>query len=144
MDSPGRGGREHVLKETSLPCSLNCRRSLNPHAIPGRLRSQLRGSCLDQLAKHAEEVLSRIDSLGARDRRRISRRISVWWARAFAGQCRAALDELTLLAPSTILGIDEIPTLRELARIGNDLAAERITAIERLALQSERTQPDAV
>ena len=32
-------------------------------------------------------------------------------------------------------GVDEIPTLRELAGIGNDLAVERITAIEKLVLQ---------
>jgi cellobiose phosphorylase len=96
---------------------------------------------LEQLSKHAEEVLSRIDSLGAK---RLDVRPEdqpenpvIWWARSFAGQCRAALDELTLLAPSPIHGIDEIPTLRELALIGNDLADDRITAIETLALQSD-------
>ena len=51
-----------------------------------------------------------------------------WWARAFAGQCRDALDELTFLAPWTELlssqnnlgdfpDLDEIPTLRELAAL---------------------------
>jgi cellobiose phosphorylase len=103
-----------------------------------------------------------------------------WWARALARQCQGALDELTFLAPWTLLpasqnrlsdfrGIDEIPTLRELARLelgllpaiehrlGSDATPEerewldelqrliteasqraktRITAIERLALQS--------
>ncbi len=94
---------------------------------------------LDQLAKYAEEALSRIDSSGLGPEDQLEDQPEnqvVWWARAFAGQCRAALDELTLLAPSTIGGIDEIPTLRELARIGNELAAERITAIEKLVLQS--------
>jgi cellobiose phosphorylase len=49
------------------------------------------------------------------------------WARALALQCRVVLDELTFLAPWILLpecpnrlsdfhGIDEIPTLRELAR----------------------------
>jgi len=49
-----------------------------------------------------------------------------WWARAFARQCRDALDELTFLTPwaslsaasdrlSDFPGLDEIPTLRELA-----------------------------
>ena len=60
-----------------------------------------------------------------------------WWARSFAGQCQAALDELTLLVPSPIVGIDEIPTLRELAVIGNDLSDYRIMAIEKLAAQSD-------
>jgi len=59
-----------------------------------------------------------------------------WWARAFARQCLAALDELMLLAPSTISGIEKIPTLRELAGLGNQLASERIVGIERLATQS--------
>ena len=59
-----------------------------------------------------------------------------WWARALARQCRGALDELTLLAPWTLLpaapagcnaglsdfpGIGEIPTLRELARLEEEL-----------------------
>jgi cyclic beta-1,2-glucan synthetase len=50
-----------------------------------------------------------------------------WWAQALARQCRAALDELTFLVPWTLLpasperlsdpgGMDEILTLRELAR----------------------------
>ena len=86
---------------------------------------------LEQLAKHAVEALSRIDSLDAGPETQAG-----WWARAFAGQCRAALDEITLLAPSTARGIDEMPTLRELAGVGNGLAAERITAIEKLVLQS--------
>ena len=49
------------------------------------------------------------------------------WAHAFARQCRGALDELMFLAPWSLLpaspdrlngfhGLDEIPTLRELAR----------------------------
>ncbi len=49
-----------------------------------------------------------------------------WWAGAFARQCRAALEELTFLAPWSSLpvpgelipdsfGLDAIPTLRELA-----------------------------
>ena len=60
-----------------------------------------------------------------------------WWARALARQCQAALDELTFLAPWTLLpaspnrlsdfrGIDEIPTLRELA----GLEVELLPAIE--------------
>jgi len=51
-------------------------------------------------------------------------------------QCRAALDELALLAPLSDRSTDEIPTLRDLAHQGSDRAAERITAIERLASQA--------
>ena len=43
---------------------------------------------------------------------------AAWWARAFAGQCRAALDDLMFLDSSTLNSIDEIPTLRELAGLG--------------------------
>ncbi|MGA9031358.1 MAG: glucoamylase family protein [Sulfuricaulis sp.] len=50
-----------------------------------------------------------------------------WWARTLARQCQSALDELTFLAPWSVLpdapgrlgdlpGIDDIPTLRELAK----------------------------
>jgi len=113
-------------------------------AVLAQLEEELESACnfqptalaavrlrLEQLAKHAEETLSRIDSSGLGPENQAG-----WWARAFAGQCRAALDELTLLAPSTVRGIDKMPTLRELAGIGNDLAAERIAAVEKLALQS--------
>ncbi len=51
---------------------------------------------------------------------------AIWWASALARQCQAALDELMFLTPWTSLslpknpaseipGLDEIPTLRELA-----------------------------
>ncbi len=100
---------------------------------------------LDQLTTSAEEVVAGVDALdidGAGPDNQ-----AAWWARAFAGQCRAALHELMFLAPWTLLpaspnrlddfpGINEIPTLRELAGLGNQRAIERIAAIERLALQS--------
>jgi cyclic beta-1,2-glucan synthetase len=84
---------------------------------------------LDRLAKLAAEVLGRIDSLGSSAENQAG-----WWTRAFAGQCRATLGELLLLAPYA--DINKMPTLRELAGIGNIPAAERIAVIERLALQS--------
>ena len=90
--------------------------------------------CLDQLATSAEEVVAGVDVLDTDGADPDDH--AVWWAHAFVGQCRAALHELTFLAPSTALGINEIPTLRELARLGNQRAIERIAAIERLALQS--------
>ena len=61
---------------------------------------------------------------------------ALWWARTFSGQCRAALDELTLLAPSSSEGIEDMPTLRELAVTGNDTAAGMIKAIEKLVLKT--------
>jgi cyclic beta-1,2-glucan synthetase len=59
-----------------------------------------------------------------------------WWTRAFVRQCQDALDELAFLNPPTVSGIDKIPTLRELAQLGNQRAIGRIAAIERLALQA--------
>jgi cellobiose phosphorylase len=61
---------------------------------------------------------------------------AAWWAHAFAGQCRAALDELNFLAPWAVqrpdrppfpkalidsLGLDEIPTLCRLAKLDEEL-----------------------
>ena len=95
--------------------------------------------CLEQLTKQAEEALSRINSLGAQrlDARPEDQQENqvLWWAGVFVGQFRASLDELTLFSQS-IGNRDEIPTMRELATMGNDLAAESITLIEKLVLQS--------
>ncbi len=85
--------------------------------------------CLDRLTTSAAEAASDFDSLALDPENR------AWWARALTAQCRAARDDLILFAQSAV-GIDEIPTLRELASLGNDLAVERVTAIEKLALQS--------
>ncbi|NTW66725.1 MAG: cyclic beta 1-2 glucan synthetase, partial [Nitrospirae bacterium] len=86
--------------------------------------------CLAQLTTYAEELLFRFDNstINRED-------LAGWWARAFAAQCRAVLDELTFLAPVSDRSSDEMPTLRELARRGNEPAAQRITAVEGLALQ---------
>ncbi len=57
------------------------------------------------------------------------------WAKALSGQCRAAIDDLKFLAPWTTLAISpkvlgdftvlgEIPTLRRLARLDEDLLPE--------------------
>ncbi len=85
---------------------------------------------LEALTTSAEKLFSRIDDSNIHRENQAAR-----WARAFAAQCRAALDELTLLAPLSDRDADEIPTLRDLAQRGNDIAAERIKAIERLAVQ---------
>ncbi len=87
-------------------------------------------SRLAQLTASAAELLSLIGASGIlpEDRAR-------WWASAFAAQCRAALDDLTLLAPLSA-GSDAIPTLRDLAARGGDTAAERIKAIEQVIAQT--------
>src|SRR5512143_87710 len=86
--------------------------------------------CLDQLTKSAAEAASEFDSLDLDPEGQ-----AAWWAHALVRQCRAARDDLILFA-QPIVGIDVIPTLRELASMGNDLAVEKITAIENLVLQS--------
>ena len=79
--------------------------------------------CLEGLLASAAEV---VGSLDADDEGSESEEKG--WARTLALQCRVVLDELTFLAPWILLpefpnrlsdfrGIDEIPTLRELARV---------------------------
>ncbi len=113
-------------------------------AVLGQLETDLEEACsvppaepaaarlrLEQLARQAEEAFSSIVMRGGGQENQAG-----WWASAFAGQCRDALGELTLLAPSSAPGIDGIPTLRALADMGNGPAAERIRAIEKLVLHS--------
>ncbi len=94
--------------------------------------------CLDRLATSAEDVEDVVRRLDHDPESQVN-----WWARAFARQCRDALEELTFLAPWTLLrasldklsefpGIGEIPTLRQLANLEADL----LPAIEaRLGLE---------
>ena len=91
--------------------------------------------CLDRLATSAEVVVRSLDADPESQLR--------WWAQSLLRQCRDALDELTFLAPWTLLGasldklsefpgIGEIPTLRQLANLEVDL----LPAIEdRLGLE---------
>ena len=82
--------------------------------------------CLDRLATSAAEVVGSLDGDSESHTKR--------WARAFARQCQDALDELTFLAPWILLptsqdrpgdfgAIDEIPTLRELAGLEDEVTA---------------------
>ncbi len=111
--------------------------------------------CLDRLAVSAENVIRGLEA--------DSDSPPMGWARAFAGQCRDFIEELTFLAPwiplpaardmpGRVAGIDGIPTLRELAgleergewpvkllqhiREAKRRAGERIAAIDRLARQA--------
>ena len=97
--------------------------------------------CLERLTACAGQITGSFkeDKDGEPDR----------WAQALGRQCRAALDEVAFLGDFS--GFDRIPTLRELAGLeekrewplelrrllpeANRRARERITAIDRLALQ---------
>ena len=83
--------------------------------------------CLDRLTMSTAELVAGIEALDADPESQLR-----WWARAFAGQCQNAVDELSSLAPWTGLlfshnsfadfpGLDEIPTLRELATLDVNL-----------------------
>ncbi|MBN2439008.1 MAG: cyclic beta 1-2 glucan synthetase, partial [Deltaproteobacteria bacterium] len=87
--------------------------------------------CLDRLATSATEVVADLDVVDTDTGSQAKR-----WTHALAGQCRAALDEMTFLATWTSLAaspdrlsempdIDQIPTLRQLA----NLSAEHLQAI---------------
>ncbi|MBI4456872.1 MAG: cyclic beta 1-2 glucan synthetase, partial [Acidobacteria bacterium] len=80
--------------------------------------------CLDRMAKSAEDLIHSLDAGSGSQ--------AESWALAFSRQCRTALDELAFLAPWTLLpppwdrlsdlpGLDQIPTLRELARLEVEL-----------------------
>jgi cyclic beta-1,2-glucan glucanotransferase len=114
--------------------------------------------CLEQLALSAAEAAAGIDAQGSAGA--VNDDQAAWWARALSGQCQAALNELEFLAPWILLpdspdnfqSLPEIPTLRQLATLEDELplasdelkglieeasrrARLRIAAIERLALQ---------
>jgi cellobiose phosphorylase len=96
--------------------------------------------CLDRLVTFAAEVVGSLDG--------DSKSQATWWARAFARQCRAALDELTFLAPWILLptsqnrprdlgAIDEIPTLRELAGLEKESLPAIGDRLDRCATSEE-------
>ena len=90
--------------------------------------------CLDRLAVSAIELAGQLASA--------SESQTKWWADAFVRQCQGARDELTLNnAGGGSNEIGQVPTLRELARLEQQLplASQRarasIAAIESLALE---------
>ncbi len=85
-------------------------------------------SCLELLAASADEVIAGLNAPDTDPENEAG-----WWARAFAGQCRSALNDLVCLDALTMSNPDAIPTLRELAELGSQQAAERIARIDRLA-----------
>ncbi|MDR3567439.1 MAG: glucoamylase family protein [Syntrophobacteraceae bacterium] len=89
------------------------------------------GLCLERLLLTACEVVAAIESF----ERFPGREDALWWARAFASQCRDAVEEIEHLAPWTQMlsspdrppnfhGIDEIVTLRRLANLNEGLLPE--------------------
>ncbi len=98
---------------------------------------------LDQLAISALAMVAVIEPLETDPESQVK-----WWAHAFAGQCRDALDELAVLAPWTELlssryspgdfpDLDEIPTLRELAKVEASLLPEIVHRLSSAATPAE-------
>jgi cyclic beta-1,2-glucan synthetase len=90
---------------------------------------------LDTLTASAAELIRSLDADPESE--------AALWARAFAGQCRAALDEVTFLATWTagqslqMAPVDlpvpgEIPTLRRLAQLDDELSAKAGSAVGKL------------
>ena len=75
--------------------------------------------CLDRLLASAIELVNHLDRSDAQTK---------WWADAFIRQCQGALNELKLC---DAVGGDEIPTLRELAKVEAELpvASQRASAM---------------
>ncbi len=101
--------------------------------------------CLDQLATSAAAVVAGVEALDADPESQLK-----WWARAFAGQCRDALDEMRFLSPWTDLmssqnslgglpDLDEIPTLRELAALEVKLLPVIVQRLDSAATPAETT-----
>ena len=97
---------------------------------------------LDSLEASIRETVTAFDNV-------VTDAQTLWWANALKGRCRDALDDLILLTPARAsIEPDQIPTLRELARLETDpvvslRAQERIAALESLAEKAvEFTQMD--
>ena len=100
---------------------------------------------LDQLAAAVADVSAGIDA--------DPKSQALWWADALGRQCRDALDELAFLTPWTVLspssnrlsalrGSDTIPTLRELARLEEELLPSITYQRGADAAPGESEQPD--
>jgi len=108
-----------VAGETAPAALVQLQKDLGSASASGPTSLAAARLYLGQLATSAAEVEGSLDADPESQAK--------WWAHAFARQCQGALDELTFLAPWTLLmasqnrvsdfrGIDKIPTLRELAR----------------------------
>ena len=99
--------------------------------------------CLNHLATSAGVVVADVEALDADPESQLR-----WWAHAFAGQCRNALDELTFLAPwiellssTNNLGqfpeLEVIPTLHELAALKVDFLPSIVQRLNSAAVSAE-------
>ena len=112
---------------TAQPCApielAQLRKDLasTAHSHPTTLMASRQN--LDRLATSAEALVDGIEASDPDPESQLR-----WWARAFAGQCRDALNELTLLAPwaerrsfpdrmENLPDFETIPTLQELATL---------------------------
>ena len=104
--------------------------------------------CLDQLAVSAAAMVADVEAFDSDHGSQLR-----WWACAFAGQCRDALDELKLLTPWTELlssqnitgdfpELNEIPTLRELAALAEKLLPAIAQRIYSTAVSTESIRLD--
>ena len=100
--------------------------------------------CLDQMASSASIVVTDVEALYTDPESQLR-----WWAHAFTGQCRDAINELTFLAPWTELlsspnrpgdftDIDAIPTLCELAAMDVKLLPVIAQRLNSAAMPAER------
>jgi len=99
--------------------------------------------CLNHLATSAGVVVADVEALDADPESQLR-----WWAHAFAGQSRNALDELTFLAPWTELlsstnnlgqfpELEVIPTLHELAALEVDFLPAIVHRLNSAAVSAE-------
>ena len=99
--------------------------------------------CLEQLAASAAIVVADLEALNIDSESQLRN-----WSRAFAGQCKNALDELIFLAPWTELlssqnipvdfpALEKIPTLRELSELDVKILPEIKDRLNSAATSSE-------
>ncbi|NVN91356.1 MAG: cyclic beta 1-2 glucan synthetase, partial [Desulfuromonadales bacterium] len=117
-----------------------------PHTQPATLTAMKLS--LEQLTLTAAVVIAGVDALDVDPGNELK-----WWVHAFAAQCRDALDELSILAPWTELltsqkrigdfpELYEIPTLREVAALGERLLPTFVKLGTSAATQEERSWLD--
>ena len=92
-------------------------------------------STLERLAIKAAELVTQAAAGSPAGHGPEAESQAVEWAQALSRQCREALDDLAFLAAGATMST--IPTLRELANAGCSRARERLTTLERLAVQAD-------
>jgi cyclic beta-1,2-glucan synthetase len=122
-----------VAGETAPALLREVRDDLMSLCIAQSERCEVIQEGLSKLTIHAREVV-RVFDVDTESK-------ASWWARAFAAQCRAILDELNFLVPWIVLpfsmevfndfpDLSEVPTLRKLANLDKELLPEEATLPE--------------